>query len=101
MNQPSYWDARFKDLPLLKSKPAPMDDDAIRFHSDIQYMHLLLDDMCAAGQPGDQPDKRLAPEFIDYLATMWAAVDAITKAIAVTGAMNLLFLVKWRESSRG
>jgi hypothetical protein len=47
MNRPVYWDARFKDLPLLTSKPAPMDDEAIRFHSDIQYMNLLLDDIAA------------------------------------------------------
>ena len=45
MNRPVYWDARFKDLPLLTRQPAAMDDDAIRFHSDIQYMHLLLDDI--------------------------------------------------------
>ena len=45
MNRPVFWDARFKDLPLLTPKAAPMDDDAIRFHSDIQYMHLLLDDI--------------------------------------------------------
>jgi hypothetical protein len=45
MNRPGYWDARFKDLPLLTSKPAPMDDEAIAFDSDIQYMHLLLGDI--------------------------------------------------------
>jgi len=45
MNRPVCWDARFKDLPLLTRKPAPMDDEAIRFHSDIQYMNLLLDDI--------------------------------------------------------
>ena len=98
MNRPSYWDARFKDLPLLTPKPAPLDDDAIRFHSDIQYMHLLLDDICTAGS---QPDKQVAPEFVDYLAGMWAAIDAITKAITVSADLNRMFLTQWRETSRG
>lgn len=92
------WNEKFNDLPLLTPKPAPMTDDDVQFHSDVQYLHLLLDDIWLNAYYSGQRIKKLDPVFIDFMATMSAAMNAMTKAITVSNAALSLFLVDWRES---
>jgi hypothetical protein len=92
-----HWIKNFEDFPLFTPKPAPMDDSDIEFHSDVQYLHLLLDDIWENAYYSGGTLK-LDPVFIDFMATMSAAMNAMTKDIAVSNAALNLFLVDWRES---
>jgi len=92
-----HWMKKHEDLPWLTPKPAPMDDSDVEFHSDIQYLHLLLDDIWENAYYSGV--KVTVPAvFFDYMASMAAAMNAMTKAITVSNAAFNLFLVDWRQS---
>jgi len=99
MNRPVYWDARFKDLPLLTRKPAPMDDEAIRFHSDIQYMNLLLDDIAkltGIGVSQEQP----AFEWLglhDELVSAGREMANIRQCLDAINAWAAMKVAGWRR----
>jgi hypothetical protein len=92
-----HWMKQHEDLPLLTRKPAPMDDSDVEFHGDVQYMRLLLDDIWQNAYYSGR--KVTVPAvFFDYMATMSAAMNALTKAITVSNAAFDLFLIDWRQS---
>jgi hypothetical protein len=92
-----HWMKQHQELPWLRPKPAPMDDSDVEFHSDVQYLHLLLDDIWENAYYSGGTAK-LDPVFIDFMATMSAAMNAMNKAITVSNAALNLFLVDWRQS---
>jgi hypothetical protein len=87
---------QYDDLPLLTRAPAPMTDSDVEFHSDLQYMRLLLDDMWESAYYSGRK-VRVDPAFIDYMATMAAAMNATNKAITAANDVVSLFLRDWRE----
>lgn len=94
-----HWLKQYNDLPLLTRTPAPMTDSDVEFHSDLQYMRLLLDDVWESAYfSGGKV--RLDPEFIDYMAAMSAAMKGINKAITASNEVVNAFLADWREQTR-
>jgi hypothetical protein len=92
-----HWMKQHQDLPWFRPKPAPMDDSDVDFHSDIQYLHLLLDDIWENAYYTGH--KLIVPNvFFDYMATMAAAMNAMNRAVLACDAAFDLFLVDWRES---
>jgi hypothetical protein len=98
MNRPVYWDARFKDLPLLTREPAPMDDDAIGFHSDIQYMYLLLGDitlLTGRGATQQQPTFEWVM-LHDELIHPFREMANITQCFDAVNAWAFLKIAGWK-----
>ena len=92
-----HWMKQHEELPWFRPKRAPMDDSDVEFHSDIQYLNLLLDDVWEGCYCSGRK-LRLDPLFIDYMATMAAAMNAMNRAVLACDAAFDLFLVDWRES---
>jgi hypothetical protein len=90
------WIRKYDDLPLLTRAPAPMTDSDVEFHSDLQYVRLLLDDVWQSAYYSGRK-VRVDPALIDYMATMAAAMNAINKAITAANEVVRLSLLDWRE----
>jgi hypothetical protein len=93
------WLKKFDDLPLLTRAPAPMTDSDVEFHSDLQYVRLLLDDVWESAYYSNRK-VRLDPDLIDYMAAMSAAMKGINKAITASNDVVNAFLADWREQTR-
>ena len=86
---PSWWYAKYRDMPIFQLDPM-MNDDDVDFTSDIIYLRSLLSEMVdAAHYDGFQPAPLLDVELNAYAWDAFAALEDLRAAETVFAEVTL------------